>query len=59
MQKDSQQTEIGTPDETEWEDSQNTQIQSQADPGTPDDLFRPATEQEFEQELYAFINGPQ
>jgi hypothetical protein len=54
LQKDSQQTEIGTLDETNWEDSQNTQIQSQVDPGTPNDLFSLVDEQE----IRAFINGP-
>eukprot|EP01043_Picozoa_sp_COSAG02_P077933 COSAG02_NODE_17306_length_1013_cov_1.144420_2_plen_306_part_00 len=39
VQKDSQQTEIGTPDESNGEDSQNTQFQSQLDPDTPEELF--------------------
>jgi hypothetical protein len=49
---DSQHTEIGTPEETNWDDSQNTQIQSQIDPGTPD-LFCPVDELE----QWAIING--
>jgi hypothetical protein len=55
VQKDSQQTEIGTPDETNWEDSQNTQFQSQLDPDTPEELFSPMDEQQ----MWAMINGPQ
>lgn len=55
VQKDSQQTEIGTPDQTTWEDSQNTQFQSQSDPDTPEELFSPMDEQQ----MWAMINGPQ
>jgi hypothetical protein len=55
VQKDSQQTEIGTPDESNEEDSQNTQFQSQLDPDTPEELFSPMDEQQ----MWAMINGPQ
>jgi hypothetical protein len=55
VQKDSQQTEIGTPDESNGEDSQNTQFQSQSDPDTPEELFSPMDEQQ----MWAMINGPQ